>query len=516
VPVTLGGAVIAAYYLATRLSALSLPVFALGRRSLSHLIVAYSFLDHGLRTFLFTTYGESFGGLHVFALLSAPWVAVAGPLGMRLFAIACGGAALVVLYALVGRLYDHQRALLATALVAVSPMFRYVTVRATPEALGFLLTTASVYALVRSRDVPADADGRRWFGASLALPAVATADHFWAAYVALPLVVGALVSTRAGQGRSRRLIPAFASAATAASVVVVGRWVRDFAPREGTALIQHYSALSQTQFLSDPAFYGRLFRNAGWTLSKPLAVLALVATGYYGVRWLGSRDDGSTRAYGHALVVAWFVAGSTVVFGLPRGAWFHLYYLWVLLVPGAILATVALTDLAEWAAERLSGSVGRVGGDAVVGLAQAVAVLLVVTHVGAPALASPNAEPVADRTAADGRDLGTFVRANGVAAEEIAIVTHLPTGVKETSETNRLHSYLAYAGLYVDAPGRPSVYASRQAMRRQWRGPGTAPALVVDARDSYLGARRTEREPIVLSRGQEGGYRRVRVTESSR
>lgn len=451
--------ILGSYFLLTRVPTLSNVVFPRygPRVAISHVITALSFLDHGLATYTFQTYGESTAGLHLYSLTGSPWVAILGPVGLRLHSLLLTAFAIIALAVLTRRLYDNSTAILAAALLTASPMFMYLGSAVFPESFHLLFTIVCIYGYAQATKsgVP-----KRWHALALLSLALATMDHLWGLYILAPIIIDA------ARRRNWRHIGLYSlvGGVSVSTVLLVHRLTAS-----NRSVIKAYSILYHADYLLSPGWYLDFIYNVlGFAFSPPLGVAVFAVASYYLVR----RE--------HVLVASWALTGFAIPFAFPRGAAFHWYYAWGILAPGAILLAVWIRGTAcyvssiLWFNRRLSA--GRLSQ---LGAAGALSLLLIAGFiVGSPGLVATS-QPGTGKLA-DGNQFRQLMEENDVAVEDVAIVTELPARNVESPQTEYLHAYLMYSGLYIGGPNSPGIYSSCSGARQ------VGATLSLDIRDSYV------------------------------
>jgi 4-amino-4-deoxy-L-arabinose transferase-like glycosyltransferase len=370
------------------------------------------------------------------------------------------GLTVVVTFLTARRLYDERTALLAAAILTVSPMFQFFGTAAFPEVFEIFAVTVAVYTFVRYRD----GAGYPWLGASVLFLIAGILDHAWAALVFAPLAVVTFVDREYA-------VTALYGVSTALSAIFV-YYVTNISGK-GSSL-EAYSVFYQPGPLFDPMFYVDFSYNAlGFALSPVLGVLVVPLAAYY---FLQQRQ---------LLVATWTIAGLSPVILFPRGASIHFYYLWGLLVPGSMLLAIVVSDAAEW----VSRSRDQVTSELAVSIGTVVVLGLVLISsliVGPLGLIMP--PPAGADRLTEGTCVRDQIDSRGIEIEDVAIVTSLEATKEESGATIYLHAYLMYARLYMRAPDSPHVYRNVTAARADGH------PIVVDFNGTYVEAQ-SERGP---------------------
>lgn len=285
---------------------------------------------------------ESYSSLHLHSLLSTPLLELGYMQAGRAVSLGAAIVSATILSLLAGRLCDRRAAFLAPAFLWLHPAFMRFASRWWPETVSIALTTAAVYFAYRdTHDTP---QSTFWYILSCLAVFLAITNHLWEATIALPITVLYLF-----HHRLRRALGVVGTVLTSLAVVEV---VHSFEPPAGH-LFANYGILNYSHLLLDPGWYFRLASSSSMRpmdqalrLTLPIAVIGLAATGWWAWR---------TRAETPVVMSAWLLSGLAIPFALPRGFTVHMYYVWALLPPLALVGTLLITTLLN--RQRLSISV---------------------------------------------------------------------------------------------------------------------------------------------------------------
>lgn len=467
------GLLISLYFLATRIPAQDSVIFPPfhSRLSVLNVILSYSFIDHGLRTFTFTTYAESKGGFHLYALTGAPLVEILGPSGLRWWSLFITALTLPVVYWFTANEYDRDIALIATGVLCVSPMFAFFGTAIFPSVFELLFSTiaVAVYAQARRTNYPIQRK-RVYIGVSIAAFCIAIIDHFWALYVLAPIAWTSL--------RDREFDIMMLYSVIGITVTGVAYYIRNLTP-DGRSIIRAYSILYHWDLYLAPSFYidvsYSVFRFA---FSRPIAIVITVAAFYYFFRQR------------HELVSVWYIAGLSIPAVFPRGVAFHFYYIFGLLVPGAILTALVVRDVSGWEGwENIHPNVGNHMPK--VGVGGVFSILLLTAYLFSGPGFIIGAEDGSE-VLQEGTDIAEVMASNNIETSDVAVVTTLPANKTETGETQYLHGYLIYGRLYLQAPNSPMVVRSREDAQARNAD------LIIDVRQSYIENQTKRTAPTLL------------------
>lgn len=289
-------------------------------------------LRDGVGSYGYVTLAESDAALHLYSVLSTPFVAVGYVEGGRLVSAVAAVCAALLLGYIAAQFYGEVAGVLAVAGLWANPYFLRFAWGVTPEATGIALVTGSVAAAVR---YDATDDGR-WFGVALVLLALGITNHGWEAVVALP--VAAVVLHRREWLRAGSV---FAVAGLTLALVDAIVALQPTGADTGSYLLGQSGSLlvfsvdwwafwlaPVTEFPSSPFQLSRtvLFFGA-------LVAVAIVGSGAF-----------RPRGRAETVLAAWLLSGLAIPFALPGGAMIHYYYLWAV-VPPLTVALAALGSL---------------------------------------------------------------------------------------------------------------------------------------------------------------------------
>lgn len=477
------GGLIAIYFLLTRIPAQNDVIFPPfhSRLSVLNVILSYSFLDHGLRTFTFTTYAESKGGFHLYALTGAPLVELLGPSGLRWWGLIITAVTLVVVYWFTFNEYDQNLALFATAVLCVSPMFAFFGTAIFPTAFELLFSTVAVTAYAQARRVNISIRKKWWIFASLLSLCIAIIDHFWAIYILAPIAWCTL------RDREYRITALYT--VVGVTVTAVAYYIRNLTP-DGRSIIRAYSIVHHWDYYLAPSFYldvaYSVFRFA---FSRPIAIVVTFAAFYY---FLKQR---------HELISVWYIAGLSIPAVFPRGVAYHFYYIFGLLVPGAILIALVTREVCQWDIWE------KVHADAKIYLAKigvggVLSVLLITAYMfSGPGFIIGTED--GSEVLREGTDAANIIEKHNIKSGEVAVITTLPAKKVESGESQFLHGYLVYARLYLRAPNSPVVVESQMQAKEH------NSKLIIDVTDSYIENQTKRTAPDLLLMNNET-YRQIK------
>lgn len=287
---------------------------------------ALALLRDGIGSYGYVTLAESDAALHLYSVLSTPFVAAGYVEGGRLVSAVAAVCAALLLGWIAAQFYGEVAGVLTVAGLWANPYFLRFAWGVTPEATGIALTTGSVAAALRYDTT----DDGRWFGVALVLLALGITNHGWEAVVALP--VAAVVLHR---GEWLRAGSVFVVAGLALVVVDA---VVDLQPTGADTSSYLLGQSGSFLVLSVDWWAFWLAPVAGLPLSPfqlsrtVLFFGALVAVAIVGIAALRIRGRAET------VLAAWLLSGIAIPFALPGGAIIHYYYLWAVVPP----LTVAL------------------------------------------------------------------------------------------------------------------------------------------------------------------------------
>lgn len=495
------------YYLLSRLADVTnvLYPWAHERVAVLNVILAYSFIDHGLSTYTFRTFAESMAGVHVFSLTGVPFVATLGPVGLRIYAMILGALFLAAVYGTGAELYDRRTGALAALLAALSPMLLLLT----NGPMAAIFETTAVAGSVLAYIYYDRTDRRLWFGLSVGLLAVGIADHLWAVTAMAPLVLVAW---------ERRQRVAAGVYALVGVLAVVGTWkiTEGYTTGGGggilsTPLIRAYSVLFHAEYFTHPYWWRvTILNRIGHTITPHLAFVAFLLCGWIVGRWLRSRGEVTDPFYDHLLLATWLASSLAFPLLFPRGAQYHVYYYWGVIAPAALLVA--------WFTLRVVASL-----DAAVPsvpkrfITLAVVFLLVTSYApsyyvaGQRGLTNSLATPHEGRQQlVAGEEIRAYRRAHGIDSTDVAVVatSAVPIQRADTKWAEDAHTYLMYARLYMRAPNSPTRYRTLSEAK------ASGAALIIDFRNSSVdlrgdGPRPTRPPGVYVSTRDDGAYRNV-------
>jgi len=294
-------------------------------------------------SYTYLTIQESFAALHLHSIVSAPLLALGVQQAGRVVSVLSTIAGALFLAAIAFRVQGRRAALLAPVLLWLHPITIRLSDRWFPEALGIALTTIAVYLLIRHLDD----GGERWYYLSLATVAIAVSNHMWEASILLPLVTLLFYHKEYRKAGGAVVV-------TGAALATV--WGLTHLQPTGASVYTFFGVHNEPLIFLDPSWWNYVTKfpthplPIARTLTMPLAII--------GFGWAGWRAH-TTGERRYFLLSSWLASGLSIPFILPLGM-SHIYYLWALLVPLALLgATVIGSNLPETLPAR-TGNVGRI------------------------------------------------------------------------------------------------------------------------------------------------------------
>jgi len=301
-----------------------LPVTYHAAVEIGHFGQTIALLKDPLASYTYVTLQESTASIHLYSILSAPFVALGYFEGGRLISFISILIAALALNKIADISYSNLSAGIAPLVFVGNPLVLRWGYWFGPEALGIALTTLSVLAIVlydRSEHV-------RWYYASVTLIILGVMNHLWEATILLPVV--AVLYDRQ---EWKRLI---AAGVVTVVAVAVCKSITTFQPN--VASLGHYNIISTGPFIFLKPEYWQLdhantpFFVAAKLLMPAVYILAIVKT----VTWWRTRSSDAL------LEASWLVSGVSILVLLPGGAIPHSYYLWALPAPFAFTAARTL------------------------------------------------------------------------------------------------------------------------------------------------------------------------------
>jgi hypothetical protein len=300
-------------------------------REIAGYFQALAFLETGLDSFTFLTPGESFSALHLHSLLTTPLLALGYTEGGRLISLIGGIVSAALLYQLAHYFVDRQIAVLTPALLWIHPLFVRSSARWWPDTISIAFTLAALYAAFRY----CDSHQRLWYLGTLLAVSLAITNHMWEATIALPLV--ALFAYE------RDWLEAAGVVLTTGTTIVFV-WLATHLQPAGASSLTHYAVWNNPMILLSPDW---------WIFIKGVASHPIVYSqtltlpiGLVGLAW-ASVQVYQTRGRRYVVLTAWLVSGAAIPLLLPMGFDAHVYYLWGLLAPIAVLGTDVLNRIAH-------------------------------------------------------------------------------------------------------------------------------------------------------------------------
>lgn len=314
-----------------------IPIRFQGVREVANYYQSLALVESGLHSFLYVTLQETDAGLHLYSILSTPFVAAGYVEGGRLVSAIAAVLTALIIGRLAGKLWGTTAALLAPpALLANAYYFRFAWA-SQPEAVSIVLTVGSVVTLLQFFET----DNRRWFGGSLLLLILAISNHSWEATIALPLVALLLYEQRWRDAATVGLV-------TVGAVVAV-RVLTGLQPNPANPTSTYSVVGTGMGIYFTPQFTDYFTRAPYWTWTNISSVhpfgLAYtshfpggmaIAT-YYTGKSVYSRFTDRTAL----LLASWSVSGLSILFVLPGGLNHH-YYAWALIIPVTLSGVAAV------------------------------------------------------------------------------------------------------------------------------------------------------------------------------
>ncbi|MXR41846.1 hypothetical protein GRX01_10925 [Halobaculum sp. WSA2] len=303
-------------------------------RELAHYFQSVAFLRNGVESYTYITLRESDAALHLYSLLSAPFVAIGYEAGGRLVSVIAAVAATIILGKTARDLFGPVAGIVGPLLLWANPFFFRFSWTVMPEALSMALTAVAVYATIQYTDT----DKQKWLGIAVLALVAGVSNHLWEAAIVLPIVV------ILGYHREYRWSSVFVIVTTVSVVAVY--LLTELQPNPASP--SHY-AVVETGF-------SIFFTTGFWLrfLTRPFSPFylghsslfypGLVLGAYFFYRLVTNRSIGKLigKEYADIVVLSWLAAGAAIPFGLPGGL-NHQYYLWGLVLP----VTLALSGILE-------------------------------------------------------------------------------------------------------------------------------------------------------------------------
>jgi hypothetical protein len=292
-----------------------------------HYSQSIALLNDGLTSFTYLTPQESFAGLHLYSILSAPLIAIGYTEGGRLVSFLAAIGTTVLAAKVAREEFDEVNYLFLPVLLWANSFFVFFASAIGPNVLSIFLTTAIIYTTLVSLSSESD----YWTYATFILLMLAILNHGWEATIALPVFILYLYERR------------YISAITIPVVTVVSVGILQF----GTALQPDRSGAGGYSIMSSgldiyhiPTWWTP---HLQWPFPLgPTTVLLLVGSIAF-VFWWTERFV-QYRSRRSAMMIAWLLSGLFIPVILPVGYIAHMYYLWGIVVPftlslGALLGT---------------------------------------------------------------------------------------------------------------------------------------------------------------------------------
>ncbi len=294
-------------------------------------------------SYTYLTIQESYAALHLHSVVSAPLLALGVQQAGRVVSVLSTIFAALLLSSIAFRLEGRRAALLAPVLLWIHPITVRISDRWFPETLGIVLTTAAVYLLIRYLD-----EGReRWYYLSLAVVAIAVSNHMWEASILLPMVTLLVYHEKYRKA-------AGAVAVTGAAIASV--WALTLLQPSGASTYTFFGVHNDPLIFLDLSWWNYITKfpthplQIARTFTMPLAIA--------GIGWAGWRAY-TTNERKYFLLSSWLASGLSIPVLLHSMS--HIYYLWALLAPLALLgATVIGGNLPKTLPAVRSTDMGRI------------------------------------------------------------------------------------------------------------------------------------------------------------
>jgi len=282
---------------------------------------------------------------NLYSWITAPIVSTGFIEGGRLVSFIAGMATIAFTFAIARHLIGVIGAICAAVVLIVTPMFSMFMIHVMPESTSTMLTTASVYLMLKF----AQTSHRNYYVGGLLAYGFGIANHSWELSI-LPVLL--FLTARRVSSRER-----FINWGTLIGVSIVLLFSGSFLwgdPRPGSTVFDH-PIIKDFSILGSP---GHLFNMQVWwpygtspldalrddlhaKLYVPTAILATIPLAF--MAWRTNNDRSEQMKF--SMVLVWMVSGLSLILLFPKGYLIHDYYSWGVLVPLSLAAVIGVRTI---------------------------------------------------------------------------------------------------------------------------------------------------------------------------